>query len=92
INALNNKSKLLDILKTFNLEKFNFQLNTDETPNIIIALFNIFKDHQDMSSIHTDLNEEIIRNWTIYMSRNAGAPASNLLRTFNQTINKLLLK
>lgn len=92
INALNNKSKLLDILKTFNLEKFNFQLNTDETPNIIIALFNIFKDHQDMRSIHTDLNEEIIRSWTIYMSRNAGAPASNLLRTFNQTINKLLLK
>ncbi|ELO4115063.1 NTPase [Salmonella enterica] len=92
IDTLNNKSKLLDILKTFNIQNFNFQLSTDETPNIIIALFNIFKNHQDMSSIHTNLNEETIQNWVAYISRSSGSPASNLLRTFNQTINKLLLK
>ncbi|HFU1699627.1 TPA: hypothetical protein ACH4YC_004616, partial [Klebsiella quasipneumoniae] len=75
-----------------NLNKFNLQRNLDETPNIIVALFNILKDTREIKILHPEVNDEIKGNWLGRMASISGSPVSNVYQIFCETINKLQLK
>ncbi|HGA3140145.1 TPA: P-loop NTPase fold protein [Enterobacter hormaechei] len=92
INIANGNYDIGSTLGLFNLNKFNLQRNLDETPNIVIALFNILKDTHEIKILHPELNDEIKGNWLGRMASISGSPVSNVYQIFCETINKLQLK
>lgn len=92
LKVINENFSFKDVLSLFNMGKFNFELNTDETPNVLIVLFSIFKDNAEMRVLHPELNDEIKQNWNSYMSSMSSGTIINPYKTFSNTINKLLLK
>lgn len=92
INIANGSYDIGCTLELFNLNEFNLQRNLDETPNIIIVLFNILKDTPEIKILHPEVNDEIRRNWIGRMANISGSPVGNVYQIFCETINKLQLK